>query len=246
MVRKTLRIIRVTGLCGALASAALAAINLEMRPLNQTVVRGDPVRVALYAVSDSGTNQLMSAADVILGWDPDVLRLTGLDHTGATPLLVSAFPTIDPYALNETVPPQDGDGFYLAYARGGQPVAATPAGTLLVTFVFDSIAAAPETEVAVLPSAGTPTGHSAVYDGAVPGLIVTGTLGHSLVEVRCMRCLADLDGDDDVDIADLAQLLAHYATTSGADPTDGDVDCDGDVDISDLAALLAVYSTHCD
>ncbi len=58
-------------------------------------------------------------------------------------------------------------------------------------------------------------------------------------------CPGDLDGDFDVDLADLAQLLSNYGTTSGAEPEDGDLDGDGDVDLADLAALLAVYGTTC-
>jgi WD40 repeat protein len=53
----------------------------------------------------------------------------------------------------------------------------------------------------------------------------------------------DLDFDGDVDLTDLAQLLAHYGMTSGATYEDGDLDCDGDVDLGDLAALLANYGT---
>ena len=59
------------------------------------------------------------------------------------------------------------------------------------------------------------------------------------------RCFGDLDGDNDIDLADLSQLLAHYGTTSGAVYEDGDLDEDGDVDLSDLSALLAVYGTTC-
>jgi len=51
----------------------------------------------------------------------------------------------------------------------------------------------------------------------------------------------DLDGDGDVDLSDLAQLLGNYGTTSGATYADGDLDGDGDVDLSDLAALLGHY-----
>lgn len=58
-------------------------------------------------------------------------------------------------------------------------------------------------------------------------------------------CFGDLDGDNDRDLEDLAQLLANYGTTSGAEYEDGDLDGDGDVDLSDLAALLAVYGTPC-
>ncbi len=58
-------------------------------------------------------------------------------------------------------------------------------------------------------------------------------------------CPGDLDGDGDVDLSDLSQLLAHYGITSGAEYEDGDLDGDGDVDLSDLSALLAVYGTTC-
>ena len=54
--------------------------------------------------------------------------------------------------------------------------------------------------------------------------------------------LGDFDGDGDVDLSDLAQLLANYGTTQGAEYGDGDMDGDGDVDLSDLAALLANYT----
>jgi hypothetical protein len=59
------------------------------------------------------------------------------------------------------------------------------------------------------------------------------------------QCLGDIDGDGDVDLADLAQLLAHYGMTGGATYEDGDLDGDGDVDLSDLAQLLAVYGQTC-
>jgi hypothetical protein len=53
--------------------------------------------------------------------------------------------------------------------------------------------------------------------------------------------LGDLDGDGDVDLSDLAIVLANYGTTEGATYQDGDLDGDGDVDLADLAALLANY-----
>lgn len=58
-------------------------------------------------------------------------------------------------------------------------------------------------------------------------------------------CFGDLDGDYDVDLSDLAQLLGHYGMSSGAQYEDGDLDGDGDVDLSDLAAMLGVYGQPC-
>jgi hypothetical protein len=58
-------------------------------------------------------------------------------------------------------------------------------------------------------------------------------------------CYGDLDGDNDIDLADLAQLLSKYGTPSGAVYEDGDLDGDGDVDLADLAGLLSVYGTTC-
>ncbi|MEP0848472.1 MAG: hypothetical protein HRF50_16825 [Phycisphaerae bacterium] len=58
-------------------------------------------------------------------------------------------------------------------------------------------------------------------------------------------CPGDLDGDGDVDLADLSALLTNYGTPSGADPGDGDLDGDGDVDLADLSALLENFGAGC-
>ena len=58
-------------------------------------------------------------------------------------------------------------------------------------------------------------------------------------------CPGDLNGDGQVDIQDLATLLANFGTTSGAETEDGDLDGDGDVDIQDLASLLSAFGSSC-
>jgi hypothetical protein len=54
----------------------------------------------------------------------------------------------------------------------------------------------------------------------------------------------DIDGDCDIDLADLGTLLAHYGET-GAGPDQGDLNGDTNVDLADLALLLAVYGNDC-
>jgi hypothetical protein len=57
----------------------------------------------------------------------------------------------------------------------------------------------------------------------------------------------DIDADADVDISDLAAMLASQGKSEG-DPgynKYADINRDGTVDLSDLAALLANYNTFC-
>jgi hypothetical protein len=58
-------------------------------------------------------------------------------------------------------------------------------------------------------------------------------------------CPGDLNGDQHVDLADLATLLAHFGTPGGATLADGDLDADGDVDLADLASLLSNFGAFC-
>jgi hypothetical protein len=53
----------------------------------------------------------------------------------------------------------------------------------------------------------------------------------------------DVDGDGDVDLADLATLLAAYGTCDGDPDYNPAADLTGDrcVDLSDLAELLSHY-----
>ena len=62
---------------------------------------------------------------------------------------------------------------------------------------------------------------------------------------EALPCSGDVDGDNDVDLQDLATLLANFGTPSGASLADGDLDGDGDVDLQDLATLLAAFGTVC-
>jgi len=76
--------------------------------------------------------------------------------------------------------------------------------------------------------------------------VVSGTVDASAGQLTfTVTLVGDVDLDCDVDLPDLAQLLAHYGMTSGATWADGDMDGDGDIELGDLAALLANYGSEC-
>lgn len=58
-------------------------------------------------------------------------------------------------------------------------------------------------------------------------------------------CDGDVNSDGDVNLQDLATLLAHFGTLSGATLADGDLDGNGTVDLADLAILLAHFGSTC-
>lgn len=57
-------------------------------------------------------------------------------------------------------------------------------------------------------------------------------------------CLGDLDGNNQVNLADLSIALSNYGLTP-ATYLQGDVDFSNKVDLSDLAILLGLYGTNC-
>lgn len=166
---------------------AEANINLEWRPVTQTQPVGATIRVGLYAVSDSTETQYLAAVDVIFSWSPSHLQLDRIDDTGSPDWLFSGFPD-DPYNLNETSPPQDGDGLYSAFASFGDPVGATPEGTLLTTFVFLAVSDTPSTLLDILETGGNPPGRTKVFDAFIPNQDVTGTLGSATMAIGDYPC----------------------------------------------------------
>jgi hypothetical protein len=72
-----------------------------------------------------------------------------------------------------------------------------------------------------------------------------GSSNAATVTLVYWECVGDLNGDGQVNLSDLAQLLGGYGMTSGAEYEDGDLDGDGDVDLADLAELLGHYGEIC-
>lgn len=152
-----------------------------------------------------------------------------------------------PFDVTEEIPPEDRSGGgtyagpppfvirddYLRYPDPPEPI--TLAADLLILVDADGHGQVAATNIVL----GT-----AVYDLGWP-------LGEVEVQLESVHVVGtvwvtplvpgDLDRDGDVDLSDLATLLGHYGTLSGATYEDGDLDGDGDVDLSDLAELLGNY-----
>ncbi len=237
------RAVHRAALCLLLSPGGWAAadIDLEFREEVPVVDIGDEVRVGLYAVSDSATDQTLSVIEAVVTWDATRLLFTGVDATGAAPLLSSGFPAVGSGGLNEANPPQDGDAFYLALGPLGNPVDATPAGTLITTFVFEALHSGPDVPIALEASGGSPLQETVVYDGKTPNTVVTGALLDGAVSISC--------GPADLDIP-FGQLnfddVVAFLTLFGAmDPL---VDYDipfGQWDFSDVIAYLILFGQGC-
>lgn len=223
-------------MCGAsliVSVPASAVVNLELRPAFQTVEVGQPVQVGLYAVSP--TSQSFASVDVVLLWTQALIDLTGNSNVGAVPLLVSSFPAGDPYGLNLNL--HDGDAFYVAFAMLGNPVVATPSGTLLTTFQFTATATG--SAMIEMPLTHPSGARTRVLDGTVPNLNVTGTVTGAVIDVIADTCPADLNNDNMVDVTDLFMLLAAWGTCPGGCPAD--LSGDEIINVTDLFMLLAAW-----
>lgn len=176
---------RWIGLCLASVTAGTCsgAINLEFRAVSPVYNVGDTVELGLYAVSDSGVGQSLSATEVIFGWDTGFLTFVGLDGTGGAGLSLADFMTVGSGGLNETNPPADGDGLFFGFASLGTPIDATPGGTLLTTFQFQALAGTAGTAVDILATGGAPVRSTVVYDGVTPNTVVTGALSGDMVVI---------------------------------------------------------------
>jgi len=157
-------------------------IDIQLRPVFQSVGLGNPVDIGIWVASNVPANQTLSAADIIFSWDTSYLLFNAIDNTGAEPLLSSALPATCP---NEANPPADGDGYYSALAFLGTPVVVTPAGALLTTLKFTAIFPTTSTNVSVLPlsSGCSPDIQTVAYDGMIPNFDQTGSLGQAKVEI---------------------------------------------------------------
>ncbi len=171
------------------------AVNPELRPVQEEpYLVDDTVEIELHVVSDTGTDQPISAISVIFTWDPSRLELQGNVDNGPYPWLMSGFPDdsgLD--GLNDTF--LDGNALYeaLVLPAPNPPAVATSDGLLVSTFQFLALATG-TVQIEMIDAFGQST-MTTVVDGETFGLDITGTLGPpALIDI--VECLDDGDCDD--------------------------------------------------
>lgn len=220
------------------ASESQSAINLEWRPFEKIARPGEFVDIGLYAVSDNGLNQPISAMDVLLQWDASTLSLVGVVNNGSYSWFQSAFlPDGGLDGLNNSF--ADGDAKYTALAQFGNPAMATPAGILVTTVRFQAQVTTPLNNVTIPAMLGQ-SSHTAVYGTAFPGQNVTGTRGVAGVMICAGAADGDINLDGNGDGLDVASFVAAISQNSAAfsDVCHADFSGNKIVDANDIAGMV--------
>jgi hypothetical protein len=220
---------------------APANVDLEWRVSAPIVRVGETFEVGLYAVSDDGGDQTVTAIQAILSWDPNVLVLAGKIDNGPNNWTISAFdddsnldglnadcrsdadcgPDPDAYCGPDLfcepdytgLPYNDGDAWYQAFAHSLSPMpVATPEGMLVTTILFTAVAPTPATELVIPPTAGSGATSTRVIDAeAGETHIITGELRPLTLSIALCGTKGDSDGDCAVGLADYAQIAPCLA-----------------------------------
>lgn len=160
-------------------------VDTEWRPSPTTVEVGQQFQIGFYGVGTGDAQSTVSNFEAALSWNPEHLRLIGKVDNGPYRWLFSGFPAafsgFDPEGLNESW--ADGDAQYLASRQFAplSPFFAPNEGRLVTTFIFEALAETPATFIESPSFRGA--NRSRVFDGLIPNLDITGTLGHAEVRI---------------------------------------------------------------
>lgn len=99
-------------------------------------------------------------------------------------------------------------------------------------------------DTATLSISAAAVGDAGSYDVVATNACGSTPSGAGVLTVNAPPCPWDLNGDSQVDLADISTMLSNYGNTN-ATPAQGDLNGDHVVDLSDLASELAKYGTHC-
>lgn len=235
-----IRCVLAAGLA-ALTTTTPAEVDLEFRAITPVTDPGDTALVGLYAVEPPGSDApTLGAFEAILSWDSDYISLLGVDPSNPANLIFSGFPVIGSNGLNESDPPADGDGLLIGLGPLGQPIVATPAGTLIAVLQFEALYGTADAAVDLLATGGTPTRDTVVFDGEIPNTIVTGTLTGTTLAITC----GPFDTAPPFGLLDLSDVNVFTTAFVSADPV-ADMNDDGIFDLVDINQFVLGFLAGC-
>ena len=125
------------------AAVANADINIEFRTDSPVIQVGETADVRMYLVSDPP--QEFISFQMLLAWEPTLLFFDSY-VTNASGIM-DGFPTFDPWGINESNPPLDGEGLYFFVGPFVNQFEATPDGLLIATLTFEALSGTAGTDV---------------------------------------------------------------------------------------------------
>ncbi|MFT4541790.1 MAG: hypothetical protein ACI835_004252 [Planctomycetota bacterium] len=155
-------------------ASAVGDANLLFTPNLSSVGVGDLVEIVLWAAAEDDTPTEIGALDVVLIYDPTVLKLLGSDESNAGYTWFATGFLPDPDNINADI--ADGDAIYTALAQITLPATAPMApGLHVTTLQFQALANSPGTTVSIAPTMGS-FAVTQVLDFFTPGLDITGDI----------------------------------------------------------------------
>lgn len=154
-----------------LSAQAEAAVDLMFRPAYKALRVGDQLELGLYAASNNGMNQKMSAMDVVILYDHAKIGFSNFYPDGA-PYHWKMEGFLSPSPDNINLSLDDGNMRYTAWAQLGIPAIATPRGLLVTMFEFFAVEPAARTTIDIPLNYGNVM--TRVFDGTVPNTIING------------------------------------------------------------------------
>jgi len=209
---------------------------------------GDSISIPLQ-VSPQTFAQRYVVADIAFTWNPNHLRLTGIDLVNNNPNVwdgASGFPgannepdsvCCDLSGTNEVIPPQDGTGLLFIYGFLGGNFMVTQPETL-VNLNFDVVGLFNTTQVTTVSQLQGLIGtqKTEIYGSNTPGMKVTGN--HYAAVITGSTRLGDFNNNGSVGSEDLSVLLSSWGQVSfGNNPVD--LNGNGVVDAPDLSILVS-------
>lgn len=170
---------------------AIAEVDLVLWPDPATVAVGETVDVGLYAVSDDGSDQEMSALSVVMTWNANDLELERDLRNGSFTWSFSGFlPDSQADGLNDSF--LDGNAFYQALGNFTIPAVATAEGLLVTTFRFKARAKTAAATIVIEPELGEYS-KTKVFKYNVINFDIKGVLGTADITILGVAALAASD-----------------------------------------------------